>query len=483
MIIFNLNYPKRALKDIEKALAYALDDEEWERAYFLKADIYHYNLKNYEKALINYEKVFEKNDSGNDWYQIAHHCKAEVLFKLKQYDASIKACNKCLKLGMDYVYTDRGKAYFEKKEYKKAILDFNKAIENYPSDSDIYYYRSCAKRELGNIEEADFDFHLYQIYSSNIKPPFSKGRVLEYYKRNNRKDLDNIKKELQDNPNNYSLYQRKAVINIACEKYNEALEDLNQAIKLNPLSSKAYFDRGNVKGLLNDNNGKYSDIKQGFMLELKKCQQSGNKRSNLYLYRPLNKNTFSLLTNNYLWFSHPSVFNDPLDSKYYQNAVNETDLLHILKEVRIRSFAHKKEIENILLWSHYADKHKGIAIEYEIDTDELIKKNIILCNVDYCNSIMLKNAPNIGDYGKSFFIKSKVWSYENEWRMVTLSSNLIDGNKLFNGFKIKSIVFGLLTDSEDIETVKKILGKSCKYYKMDYENKIHLPFSITPKHI
>lgn len=75
-----------------------------------------------------------------------------------------------------------------------------------------------------------------------------------------------------------------------------------------------------------------------------------------------------------MWFSHPSVFNDPLDSKYYQNAVNETDLLHILKEVRIRSFAHKKEIENILLWSHYADKHKGIAIEYEIDTDELIKK-------------------------------------------------------------------------------------------------------------
>ncbi len=480
---FNLNYSKRALRDVEKALAYNLNDEEFERAYFIKANVYHYNLKDYNEALINYEKVFEKNNSGNDWYEIAHHCRAEVLFELKKYDASIKAYNKCLNMGMNYVYLDRGKVYLEKGEYEKAISDFDKAINKFDEQSDAYYYRSCAKRELGKIKEADLDFYLYQKYSSEPKLPFLKSRTLEYYKRNNKKDLNIIENQLQENPQDYSLYQRRAIINIACKNYSDALDDLNKTLKLNPLSSTAYLCRANVKGILNDIDGKYSDLRQGFMLELKKCTTNINNKINLYLYRPLDKNTFSILTNNYLWFSHPSVFNDPLDSKYYQNAVNDNDLLKILQEVRIRSFTHKKEVDNVLLWSHYAEKHNGIAIEYEIDIEELKKQNIILCKVYYCNSISQINNPKIGDYGKSFFIKSTDWSYENEWRMVTLSSNLIDFNKLYIGFKIKSVVFGLLTKNEDIETVKKILGKNCKYYKMDYENKIHLPFSIIKKQI
>ena len=464
---------KKALKDLRRASEFELDDEQKERLAILNGDIRNYNLKDYKGALPYYEEVIKNYGKSDDyWYEIAQWSRADMLYKLEKYDEAISAYTEIDK------YYNVGKIYFQKQEYKKAISNFNKALKNREYDKEnIYYYRGCAKRELGNLQDAEKDFKLYET-KTYIKEPFAEDKTLEYYRRNYNKDLISIGYKLKNEPMNADLYYKRAVVLISCKKHIDALNDLDKVINIAPDRWQAYLQRAKVKCAMNDISGKYNDIRKGFLLQLKECERINKKSITLYLYRPLNKHTFSLLKNNYFWFSHPSDFNDPLDSRFYQNAIKEDDLLKVLKEVRIRSFAKAEITKNTLLWSHYADKHKGIVIEYEINTEELKNNNIVLCDVAYSDSLMRETRPKMSDYGRSFFTKSESWSYENEWRMVTLSHNLEDGHKLNRGFKIKNIIFGLMTNNEDIKKVKIILGNKCKYYKMEHYDKLRSPFTL-----
>ena len=126
--------------------------------------------------------------------------------------------------------------------------------------------------------------------------------------------------------------------------------------------------------------------------------------TSLYKYRAFNKNSIQLLINEAVWFSKPSSFNDPFDcginidlqklDKSVQDAVKEVykqngkSAEHIpVKELetkdedkkaflRFRSAAYDL-IQNVgifslsginndlLMWAHYADSHRGFCIEFE----------------------------------------------------------------------------------------------------------------------
>ena len=55
-------------------------------------------------------------------------------------------------------YDNRGYAYNGKKEYDKAISDFNEAITLNPNYAKAYYNRGVAYRKQGNNAQARTDF-------------------------------------------------------------------------------------------------------------------------------------------------------------------------------------------------------------------------------------------------------------------------------------------------------------------------------------
>lgn len=77
---------------------------------------------------------------------------------------------------------------------------------------------------------------------------------------------------------------------------------------------------------------------------------------------------------------------------------------------------------DILLWSHYADSHRGICIEFERSEGE------ISFDHNRCRPVVYKNKypkPSLADIiqdpglltNKAVFTKSEHWSYEKEWRI------------------------------------------------------------------
>jgi hypothetical protein len=84
--------------------------------------------------------------------------------------------------------------------------------------------------------------------------------------------------------------------------------------------------------------------------------------------------------------------------------------------------------------THYADRHKGVCIEYEIDIDILSQQNIKIEKVIYTNRLPIihdfvypydfkRNELKWTDVKKLLFYKLKNWEYEDEWRLVKESTD------------------------------------------------------------
>lgn len=195
--------------------------------------------------------------------------------------------------------------------------------------------------------------------------------------------------------------------------------------------------------------------------------------------------------------SNPFKFNDPMDpilkvwldlqkkkswnrqeKHFFKMAKNA------LKNLRIccmaNAMANEKNLP--LMWSHYADSHKGIAIKYKItqeciechnDEEHLLK----LCPVAYrgrktiCNVITIDNA---------LLAKGACWEYEAEHRLLyfTVDKNdLIVGDDKekrsdfipLDGFEIEAIYLGAMISGKKEAEIKHLaVSNKIPIYKMKY---------------
>lgn len=489
------NNPEQALALFEMAI---ISNPQYEHAYhnrgFLK-----YKMKNYNEAIIDFDKAIElKND-----FRLSIYFRGCCKRLLKDHKDALKAFDKAIELEPNNHdgYWSRGRTKLDMGLYKEALNDYNIAVKLSPKyNIDLFTDRAVAYDHLGFHKEAIEDYKkcieinskchyaytnlgvAYSMYGNwkkahenfciaiKIKPDFCEAimnRGINYLQQNNYEEaLKDFNKSIEINPNLEMVYINRAEAFYELENYASALKDLNIAEKYDCNQSLIYFIRAKTAAQQNNLNDKIYNLKLFFCNQLKRCNLLNVNKINLNLYRPIDSYTIDAIKENYIWFSHPDDFNDPLESSYYESDENDKEMKTILKDVRIRSFSQSNNHLNQLLWAHYADKFNGIIIEYEIDIHEINKKNIYISQVEYAKAIRPQGTRfEMVDSGKSYFIKYKDWKYEKEWRLITLQENLIDGHKLKEGFKIKSITFGLGSKKDDELKIIDMFP-SCVFYKI-----------------
>lgn len=121
----------------------------------------------------------------------------------------------------------------------------------------------------------------------------------------------------------------------------------------------------------------------------------------------------------------------------------------IAKEKGILCFS--KNRTNPLLWSHYADKHKGICLGFKIPENRLIK--IKYTNFRFPHSKELKELDERSEdfMNKLLRTKFKPWRYEREYRMCVPLEEKID-NLYYTGFdkaelKLIRVIVGCRSDT------------------------------------
>jgi hypothetical protein len=144
---------------------------------------------------------------------------------------------------------------------------------------------------------------------------------------------------------------------------------------------------------------------------------------------------------------------------------------------------------NELLWTHYANEHKGFCIEYDIN--ELMGNYI---SSDTVNEITVKyqlNPPTYQDLNAAlkvnknvrqienvlqilYGIKSISWKYENELRLLFDES----GKKSYHPSALKAVYFGLNMNEKEREFIIEGLNNTdVKFYLME---KINETYQLKP---
>lgn len=146
-----------------------------------------------------------------------------------------------------------------------------------------------------------------------------------------------------------------------------------------------------------------------FYLEQNQMQSTNDLPKSLFRYRPFNsknKETNKLydleaLENNKIWMSSAKLFNDPFDSMFKINGKlqNNQDISFCA------SFAER--YDDVLMWSHYANYHKGVCIEYEFNKEKYLP--ILYMST---NDITFHKDIN------AIFVKHSSWEQEYEWRLL-----------------------------------------------------------------
>lgn len=202
----------------------------------------------------------------------------------------------------------------------------------------------------------------------------------------------------------------------------------------------------------------------------------------LYKYRKFDVRALNMVCNHGLYYSNPKEFNDPLDcelsirpnispmkmakllerlmgpereDEWHQNLgwiihqgtedggdikvpgpardyVRRALADYIGSEVR-KDFDQRGVLsfsatwQSVLMWSHYADEHRGICLEF--DTTELPHKDLVEVRYDGGRSVQasdiytwqMENDEDAGAraFHRHFYSKAPDWHYEEEWREIS----------------------------------------------------------------
>jgi hypothetical protein len=159
-----------------------------------------------------------------------------------------------------------------------------------------------------------------------------------------------------------------------------------------------------------------------------------------------------------------------------------------------RVFCVSEEWDNLLMWAHYGDDHRGVVIEFEclveLDTPLCVARKVQYVSrppvigrasgLIYWMTGQSAKRPDHGSFIFNLFLsKSEHWAYEKEWRVFIPPQNILnpivpkspDGNEIlfdlltFNPKEISSVYFGCRMFADDKDKIKRCLTGDFEHVK------------------
>ena len=172
---FNLgNVQKALLKFPDAVISYTNCislDINYCNAYVNRANIYLENIKDFDKALFDYQKAIKL--SSNPYILFNY---GNALKELKRLDEALHVYDKSIELKPNYAeaYNNRGVAFEQLKRFDDAVISYDRAIQIKPNDAEAIFNKSILKLLLGEYKEG------WQLYESRKDKEDSKNRYPKF---------------------------------------------------------------------------------------------------------------------------------------------------------------------------------------------------------------------------------------------------------------------------------------------------------------
>jgi len=228
----------------------------------------------------------------------------------------------------------------------------------------------------------------------------------------------------------------------------------------------------------------------------------------------------SIISGRLLKFNNPAFFNDPFDcdvdllefdfrdwssdvdedfkkvksilekdlgnrTESIIRQISEVDIIEMYKQSQLDKIARSaiccftKDFKNTIMWSHYANNHKGVCLNFDLSVsnpffDDLVGQfgqGSVNYN-DYTTVNYFKSKQKALE--KLFYTKSKDWEYEAEYRFFTLQEH---GLYRFKTEFLKGVIFGIRVPLREIDRFKRVCEKqgfSHVYFKKLIKDKLNI---------
>ncbi len=200
----------------------------------------------------------------------------------------------------------------------------------------------------------------------------------------------------------------------------------------------------------------------------------------LYKYKSLANlwHVLDVVVNQRLYCAHWSRLNDPLEGRYEvylgkKSHKIESIMIDRIEQARdgFRIASLSANATNFLLWSHYADGHKGIAIEMDIPED-----HPDLTKVTYSpfSSVFSKKAQTEEDMRHLFNSKGEEWEYEEEYRII------VDRPYFDLPEKPSRLLLGPMANEEHVALLQKVIADRIEIVAMEIDQLQGTLFIVGP---
>ncbi len=161
-----------------------------------------------------------------------------------------------------------------------------------------------------------------------------------------------------------------------------------------------------------------------------------------------------IFLDNLLYAASYREMNDPMEAHFYRAEMSReeiSNLYKLLSKKRICCFegARSEFPKNKLMWSHYADSHRGVCLKVSLGKLPKGWEELPVSYTEY--------KPKGTDVNQILSFKTKDWSYENEVRFVQTVEKSKTPAKL--KVKIEAVYFGLKMKAKDKSRLVKLISK------------------------
>lgn len=236
-------------------------------------------VKNYPTAKIAY------NNRGHAYRQKTDHAQNEdekvhwLMLAKADYEAAMSIDPR-----YHLAYSNRGKVWFELKDYRMANSDYTLAIQFKPDNASHYVNRAATFGYLGRLDSALVDLNkAEELNPNNLQLYYNRG-AMHLQLNNFEAALADNEKYLQLNPGNHDVVNAKGVALQRLSRNDEAIQVFTQALQLSMSGNNqnlgiyylnrsfSYFQMGNIEAARQD---------------VRSAQQQGNQQINPEYLRSL----------------------------------------------------------------------------------------------------------------------------------------------------------------------------------------------------
>ena len=172
----------------------------------------------------------------------------------------------------------------------------------------------------------------------------------------------------------------------------------------------------------------------------------------LYKYRTTDnfKNFVDILLNNRLYAAKYDTLNDPMEGHYlYNDGILDRTVLELIysQKQQLKLCSLSKSPDVFLLWSHYANGHRGVVFGVRIDETKYPVNEI-----EYLSDLTIVDRFDNMTTRNILSKKLNFWNYEEEVRVFTENGNYIE-------VVVEKLIIGKQMSDQEYGFIRKLVEK------------------------